>query len=518
MKTNLSQTIGNVLNNPSVRCTGNIRRFSRIFVAAAVLLSGTINILRADFVPGAGGSIPVIVPFEALPNQIGGLRAYQSDRENIVFGNGTRAVIDLLFPAPSTYGATGYRLQRSGNGTSSWEDQPWYDGTLQTSSASQDNFSFNPDGSFHYRLFVQGGPKAGYVSNVVWLPISMIDTRFAGWGMDQSMFITGIMSPWVGSGMTASFHVRKLSDDSVVEGGLSYQWYRMNPVTSEMVPIPDATGLTYVTTAADVGGYGLYCRATGNETTAGGFTQIGSLMAVMVPNKSFASNVSRTGFRLNLYKSVSSLTPPDLELGYWDGATTVYPPITSVTPLPGNASFDIAVTIPGGVTSLWLTNTSDVWGLGEEMSFGPEMPPYFMRQLRITLPALGFSAWIASIPGVPVDRREPLQRNGPLDLQNLTAYAMGLDPMTAVSADLPQVSSLDPATGIIHFMYRRAKNLSDVTLRPRISTDLASWANANILSVTIMESGANWERVNALIQHTPGAKTGFVTLAAESVP
>ena len=480
-------------------------------------MMGTVGSIHAQFVPGVGGSIPVIAPFEALPNQIGGLTAYQSDRENITFGNGTRAIIDLSFPAPSTHGATGYRLQRSINGVANWEDHPWYDGFIETSTSSQDNFSFNPDGTWHYRLLVQGGSKHGYTSNVVSAPISMIDTRFAGWGLDQSMFITGIMSPWVGCGMTASFDVRNLSDDSVVEGGLSYQWYRVNPMTSEMILIPDATGLTYITTEADLGGYGLYCRATGNGTTAGGFVQIGSSQAIKIPNKSFASNVSETGFRLNLYKSVASITPADLELSYWNGTETVYLPITGVTPLTGNASFDVAVAIPKGSGDMWLGNKSNIWGLGEEMSFMPGMPPHFMQQLRITLPAGGFDAWIASHPEIPLGCRDPLFRNGAMNLQNLAAYAMGLNPLTAIPADLPQVNSPDPVAGSLHFIFRRAKALTDVTLKPRISNNLAAWADANVLSETVIENGGDWERVDAVIALPPGS-AGFIILAAESVP
>lgn len=497
-------------------CFGRMHRLPRILAAATVLI-GASSLTEAQFVPGAGGSIPAIQPFTALPNQIGGLKVEQSDRENIFFGNGTRAILDLRFTPPSSHGATGYRMQRSIDGLTAWEDQPWNGGVMETSSASQDNFSFNPDGNWHYRLLVLGGPKNGYTSNVVWAPISSVDTRFAGWGLDQGMFITGIMSPWVGSGMTASFHVRNLSDDSVVEGGLTYQWYRVNPMTYEMTPIQDATGLTYATTEADVGGYELLCRATGNGTTVGGFIQIGSSMAVKIPNKSFVSNVSETGFRLNLYKSVPSLAPADLELSYWSGVETVYLPITSVTAQPGNASFDVAVAIPQGAGDLSLVNKSNVWGLGEEMSFMPGMPPHFIPQVRITLPGAGFDGWIAAHPGIPADRREPLHRNGPMDLQNLAAYAMGLDPISAAPADLPRVDAPDLPAGTLHFIFRRAKNLGDVTLKPRISSNLTTWADANVVSQTVVEDGGDWERVDALIQFTPGTVV-FLVLAVESTP
>jgi hypothetical protein len=104
--------------------------------------SFTLVSAQADFVPGSGGSIAEIAPFAEVPNRITGLMVEQSDRENNVFGGGTRAVLDLAFAPPATHGADGYRLQRSLNGTSAWEDQPWNSGVMETSTSSQHNFSF----------------------------------------------------------------------------------------------------------------------------------------------------------------------------------------------------------------------------------------------------------------------------------------------------------------------------------------------------------------------------------------
>ncbi len=476
----------------------------------AALLAAVLTVpAGAQIVPGAGGSIPAIAPLQGLPNQIGGLKVDQIDRENDWFG-GTRAVLDLSFPSPSTHGAGAYTLQRSSDG-SVWED------ILSTAADSQDNFSFNPGGSYFYRLVVQGGPRDGQVSNVVSAPYPGVDTRFAGWSLDESMFITGVMAPLVGRGLTASFTVRKLSDDSDVAGGLSYQWYRVNPHTSEMTPIAGATGQTYVTTLDDVGGYQLLCRATGDEVAVGGICQIGSGGRVLIPNPASASDVTPTGFRLNLHKNVPSLTTSDLTLNCWNGTDSVTLPITGVAPLAGNASFDIAVEIPADAQDLWLSNESEVWVLGEEFSFMPEMPPHFMQSLRITPPAAGgFDAWAAANPGIPEDRRAPLDRNGPMGMQNLMAYAMGLDPMAATAEDLPKVTSLDTAAGTLHLIYRRAKGLADVTLKPRITTNLQSWIDATVVSQNTTDHG-DWEMVDALISFPAGPR-GFVTVSAESAP
>lgn len=490
--------------------TNQSRRGSR-FLASSFLFACLLAIpAHADFIPGSGGAIPVITPLAGIPNQIGGLRVSQIDRENQWFG-GTRSVLDLDFPSPSTHGAGSYTLQTSSDGGSTWND------LFTTSSDTQNNFSFNPDGSYLYRLLVIGGPKNGYTSNVVSAPLTSVETRFAGWNLDESMFITGVMMPWVGRGITATFTVRKLSDDSEVTGGLTYQWYRVNPLSSEMFPIPGATGQTYATTMDDVGGYQLMCRATGDENTVGGFCQIGSSGTVLIPNNSSASDITASGFRLNLHKSVPSLTISDLNLTCWNGTESVTLPITSVTALPGNASFDIATAIPANAQDLWLNNQSNIWSIGQETTFFPGMPPHFMQSLRITPPASGggFSAWVAANPDIPADRRGALDTNGPMNLQNLMAYAMGVNPMSATTGDLPFVASMDPANGTLHFIYRRATGLSDVTLTPKVSPDLQSWKDAVLVSESTTDHGS-YETVDALISFGPGPM-GFLKLAAESV-
>jgi uncharacterized cupredoxin-like copper-binding protein len=336
--------------------------------------------VHGQFVPGSGGSVPDIAPPQGVANQIPGLFVQSNDRSDSYFGGGTRPNLDLEFPPPSSHGASGYKLQRSPGTNSVWED------ILQTQTSDQDNFSFYPDGSYSYRLLVQGGDKSGYVSNVVSAPVSGVDTRFAGWGLDESMYISGVMWPWVGRGLTARFTVRKLSDDSEVTDGMSYQWYRVNPMSGAMAAIPGATELTYITTENDLGGYQLLCRGTGNETTVGGYAQVISSGPVLIPNDSYASNLTAHGFYLNLHKSVPSLTPGDLSLKYWVGIEEKSVTITGVTASEGNATFWVAASMPSGVTELTLDNNSDVWGLGSEVG-----PGHFMQSLQITVPTEGFA-------------------------------------------------------------------------------------------------------------------------------
>ncbi len=123
-------------------------------------------------------------------------------------------------------------------------------------------------------------------------------------------------------------------------------------------------------------------------------------------------------------------------------------------------------------------------------------------------PSGGFQSW-PLLATQPPDKRGPLDRNGPLQVQNLLAYAMALDPLTATAADLPRVSSVDSAAGHATFRYRRAKNAAGVTLTPRTSTTLSAWQTATILQTTIVQDGGAWEVIEIRVPAPPGGKLFF---------
>jgi len=434
---------------------------------------------EAQFVPGSGGSIPVIAPFTDPEGSIGGLRVYQTHRRNFVFSSGTHAEIDLNFPTPASFGATAFVLQRSSTGTSGWVDVPFYGDVLRTPDASYNNFSFTPDGDFFYRLRVEGGARDGQVSNVVFAEASAIETRFAGWSVDSSMFLTGVMYPWVGHGMETSFTVRRLSDDSEVTGGRSLQWYRVHPNTWEMTAIPGATNPLYVTTIDDVGGWLLVCRATGDDTTVGGFIQITSGGGVKIPNKGYLSQFTEEGFRLNLFKSVPSLEAADLVLTYYDETLMidVPVPIDSVTPIGGNASFFLAVDLPDGVEQLSLSNQSDVWTLGEEFAHHPGMPPMFMEFITLDIEpditviqpggkVLSNNSGKVNLGTVKVRKRSAprvftVRNDGADPLAGLSVRATGPDAREFLITPLPTGTLAPGASGTFKVTYKpRAKGSS----------------------------------------------------------
>ncbi|GAB6180242.1 hypothetical protein JCM14036_15610 [Desulfotomaculum defluvii] len=359
--------------------------------AARILVANFIPtdpVEPSPFTPGEGGSLPDFIPFSSEPGKIGGLYVDRTHRVNqgFVFGGGevgNYAVVDLEFDPPSKYGANSYTLQYSDDG-STWRNYQHYGEDLTTSNNEQDNFSLNsPAGSYNYRLLVNGGAKNGYTSNEVEVPLSAITTVFTGWGLDESMSITGVIAPYVGSGKEASFNVEKLPDHDGTDLNqyLTYQWYRVNPATFAMTAIEGATDLTYTTTEADAG-YLILCRATGDGTNVGGFIQILSHWSPIIANKAYVNNVTNDGFTLNLHKSVAELGTEDIKLSYYDADNNeVIVPIDSITPHDNNAVFEIAAAIPQGVSELYLHNTSDFWRL---VSVQGGQHGHMMEGLRIT--------------------------------------------------------------------------------------------------------------------------------------
>lgn len=129
----------------------------------------------------------------------------------------------------------------------------------------------------------------------------------------------------------------------------------------------------------------------------------------------------------------------------------------------------------------------------------------------------GFGSW-PILETLPADRRGPHDRNGPLGLPNLLAYAMAVDPLTARPEDLPAVTSVDAEAATIRFSYRQGKSLNDVTLMVKISPDLVDWGDAVISSETILQDNFDWERIEAEVTLPEGTKAFLkleVALTAE---
>lgn len=335
----------------------------RVFFLILLLTSWLLPLHATDpFVPGAGGTMPTVTEFQPIAGQVGGFLVYSSTRHNNWFGSGTYAEVNMSFPDAATYGAETIVLQYR-KSDSSWANLLLNEKEITTTG---NNFSLELYQSYVLRLLLRGGAKDGYVSNTQSADLALADTYFGNVMLDEGMYLTGVMAPWVGRGLKISYVVNKTSDNSVVDGGLTYQWFRVNPVTYEMTGISGATGLTYNTTSADLG-YRLLVAATGDQTTVGGFYQMMSSMNVVSPNKCFVTNQGTGGFTLNLYQDVAKLDTGDLMLRDKD---YVKVPIASVVKGSAGGVFQINAALSLDKSPYYLQNTSGFWKICTEMFFG----------------------------------------------------------------------------------------------------------------------------------------------------
>lgn len=126
-----------------------------------------------------------------------------------------------------------------------------------------------------------------------------------------------------------------------------------------------------------------------------------------------------------------------------------------------------------------------------------------------------FASW-PLLATLPADRREPGDRNGPLDLPNILAFAMVLDPLSATREDLPTVGAVDAESATATFQYRRATGIDGVTLVPMISETFAGWQPADTSGLTILDTGEGFEQVELSL---PAPLSGrlFMRLEAQMV-
>jgi uncharacterized delta-60 repeat protein len=143
---------------------------------------------------------------------------------------------------------------------------------------------------------------------------------------------------------------------------------------------------------------------------------------------------------------------------------------------------------------------------------GPGPP----KEIQVQVQAAGFANW-SVLGSLPEGRRGPTDRNGPMNLPNLMAYAMGLDPLLATADDLPGIASVDTGAGTVTYEFRRSKSVTDVNLAVRGSTSLlpGSWGNVSVLHESTTEHGDS-ERVVLVIAQPPGNRY-FLRLEAEMI-
>ena len=183
---------------------------------------------------------------------------------------------------------------------------------------------------------------------------------------------------------------------------MTYQWYRVNPVSYEMTAIDGATDLTYITTGDDVG-YNMLVRATGDDENISGFIQVMSSWGVLEQNNACISNATNSGFTLNLYKTVPGLTASELSLIDYNGDSVT---VNSVTQGANAAIYNISADLDPAKGPFYLSNNSDFWKIasaqeGHMMISEGIQIPYSVERYAITVAdVVGGAASVGTTPNI----------------------------------------------------------------------------------------------------------------------
>ncbi len=157
--------------------------------------------------------------------------------------------------------------------------------------------------------------------------------------------------------------------------------------------------------------------------------------------------------------------------------------------------------------------TFDVWDGTAWVSAGSAARiPGGWQATGLSLPA---TSW-PLLTSLPTDRRGPLDTNGPLNLPNILAYAMGIDPYAAIAADMPAIVTISEDADRVTLRFRRSVVSSDASLSIWVSPDLSedSWIPAVWHTQAIVEAAEDWEIIEAEID-TAGPEKSFFRMKVD---
>lgn len=188
---------------------------------------------------------------------------------------------ELYFPEPAAIGASYYTVEYFDQDTNSFQPFVYNDEILQP---DYNNLSLSVSNNLTLRLHAVTNDNKTYYSNTLEVGYPIKEVNFSGYSLDQSVYISDVMVPYVGFGLDFSVTIYDISGDEniLLEEGYSYQWYRLNPYTFEQTKIEGATNHKYITTEEDIGYYNLI-RVTMDEADSGDYIQVISMSLVKKP-------------------------------------------------------------------------------------------------------------------------------------------------------------------------------------------------------------------------------------------
>ena len=207
-------------------------------------------------------------------------------------------IVDVWFPYPEDLNCEYFMIQYYDTATQSWvyiEDE-----AMEPIRSYWNNFSLK----FTYGLMLRVVTNTGLISNTVSFEYTDIDTYFAGYYVEMSMWLTGMMFPFVGSALNLDSVTIFTVDGIEVEDAYTVQWYRVNPYTFAETLIPNATDHMYITTLSDVGYYMMF-EVKGDGINAGGMMREIIQVPIKVFNHGQITSATNMGFDISFAYQVS---------------------------------------------------------------------------------------------------------------------------------------------------------------------------------------------------------------------
>jgi uncharacterized repeat protein (TIGR02543 family) len=305
------------------------------------------------FTPGYLGTVPTFPSVEPVEGQFIGLFIYK-DGYRPGYMSSSQREVHLSFPMPDEIGATHYTIQYFDLVSETWVTVMDYDTVPIT--LYYDNVTLRNPYLTMYRLYAHG---IDMISNSVMITSNVINTEFLGYSLDESVYLSDIMVPFVGRGLEISTSVYDYDLDEYVEGYVTYQWYRVHPVSFQMTLIEGATDPLYITTLADAG-YRMMVIVSGDGIHVGGFIQVFSSWDNLIPVEGYISDITEQGFTLNLshFVDIDDLQSMELRNNMtWDLIT-----ITNITQGENAAIYYIEANLTG-INDGYLNIEANLWVL-----------------------------------------------------------------------------------------------------------------------------------------------------------
>ncbi|MEX0326332.1 MAG: S8 family serine peptidase [Puniceicoccaceae bacterium] len=115
----------------------------------------------------------------------------------------------------------------------------------------------------------------------------------------------------------------------------------------------------------------------------------------------------------------------------------------------------------------------------------------------------------ANLHGVHPSNRQADDVNGPLSVQNVLAFSMGLDPFTMTGADMP-VAYRDPETNLYSFVYYRDLKAMGIQRTHWKSSDLGGWEAAAPVRINVIWDDGNGHQLVEAVFEDPSERLFFM--------